>query len=130
MLPRGDIGGCLHQNGGSAPHPGTLLWTVGPDLSVWKQEAHAIRVEGNTHGLKASQLKRLERLGRRRLAPERLVSQELARELTELSRETSRQVGVLVDRGGSVSHVMVGSATSIEMPDWGRMRAAASTARA
>jgi GTP-binding protein HflX len=57
------------------------------------------------------------------MAPERLVSQEFARELTELSRETSRQVGVLVDRGGSVSHVMVGSATSIEMPDWGRMRA-------
>ena len=82
-----------------------------------------IRVEGNTHGLKASQLQRLERLGRRRLPPERLVTHELARELSELSREIARQVGVLVDRRGAVSHVMVGDASSIGMPDWGRMRA-------
>ena len=32
-------------------------------------------------------------------------------------------MGVLVDRRGAVSHVMVGDARSIEMPDWGRMRA-------
>ncbi len=51
------------------------------------------------------------------------MTQELARELTELSREIGRQVGVLVDRRGAVSHVMVGNAGSIEMPDWGRMRA-------
>src|SRR5262245_35437460 len=88
-----------------------------------RQEAGSIRVEGNTHGLKASQLKGLERLGRRRISPERLVSQELARELTELSHEIGRQVGVLVDRRGAVTHVMVGDASSIEMPDWGRMRA-------
>jgi GTP-binding protein HflX len=34
-----------------------------------------------------------------------------------------RQVGVLVDRGGAVTHVMVGDARSIALPDWGRMRA-------
>jgi GTP-binding protein HflX len=32
-------------------------------------------------------------------------------------------VGVLVDRRGQVTHVMVGDARSIELPDWGRMRA-------
>jgi GTP-binding protein HflX len=57
------------------------------------------------------------------MPPERLVSQELARELTELSHEIGRQVGVLVDRRGAVTHVMVGDAGSIQMPDWGRMRA-------
>jgi GTP-binding protein HflX len=51
------------------------------------------------------------------------VTHELARELTELSREIGRQVGVLVDRRGAVTHVMAGDAGSIEMPDWGRMRA-------
>ena len=30
---------------------------------------------------------------------------------------------MLVDRGGAVTHVMVGDARSIELPDWGRMRA-------
>jgi GTP-binding protein HflX len=32
-------------------------------------------------------------------------------------------VGVLVDRRGAITHVMVGDARSIELPDWGRMRA-------
>jgi GTP-binding protein HflX len=51
------------------------------------------------------------------------VTQDLARELTALAHETGRQVGVLVDRGGEVTHVMVGDAGAIQMPDWGRMRA-------
>ncbi len=82
-----------------------------------------LHIFGNTLGLKASQVRQLERLYRRRLPPERLVSQEIARELAAFSGETGRQVGILVDRRGQVSHVMVGDARSIEMPDWGRMRA-------
>jgi len=57
------------------------------------------------------------------VSPDRLVTQELARALTALTHETGRQVGVLVDRRGDVTHVMVGDARGIEMPDWGRMRA-------
>jgi GTP-binding protein HflX len=83
----------------------------------------AIRVFGNTHGLKARHVKLLERIGTRRLPADRLVTHEFARQLTELSREIRRQVGVLVDRRGTVTHVMVGDQRSIEMPDWGRMRA-------
>jgi len=87
------------------------------------QRKLAIQVFGNTQGLKASQARRLERLYRRRLPPERLLTQELARGLTEISHETGRQVGVLVDRRGEVTHVMVGDARGIELPDWGRLRA-------
>ncbi|HXV37904.1 MAG TPA: GTPase HflX [Myxococcota bacterium] len=54
---------------------------------------------------------------------ERVVSQELARELAEVSFEIGRQVGVLVDRRGEVTHVMCGDSSSIELPDWGRLRA-------
>jgi GTP-binding protein HflX len=82
-----------------------------------------IRVFGNTQGLKASQVRQLERLFRRRLPPERLLTQEFARALTEITHETGRQVGVLVDRRGAVTHVMVGDSRSIELPDWGRIRA-------
>ena len=46
-----------------------------------------------------------------------------------MSREIRRQVGVLVDRRGSVAHVMVGDAHSIELPDWGRLRAGAGRLR-
>ena len=82
-----------------------------------------IQVFGNTHGLRATQVRRLERLFRRRVPAERLLTQELARELTELSQEIRRQVGVLVDRRGAVQHVMAGDARSIQLPDWGRLRA-------
>jgi GTP-binding protein HflX len=68
-------------------------------------------------------VRQLERLGRRRIAPERLVTHELARELCAFSAETGRQVGVLVDRRGAITHVMVGDSGSIELPDWGRIRA-------
>ena len=54
---------------------------------------------------------------------DRLVTQELARQLTEISHEIRRQVGVLLDRRGLVQHVMVGDAHSIALPDWGRLRA-------
>lgn len=82
-----------------------------------------IQIYGKTQGLKASQTKRLERLFRRRLPADRLLSPELARELTEASHDIRRQVGVLVDRRGKVTHVMVGSTDGIELPDWGRLRA-------
>ncbi len=84
---------------------------------------HSIRPVGNTQGLKASQVRQLERLGQRRIPADRLLTQEFARQLTELSREIRRQVGVLVDRRGSVTHVMVGGPRGIELPDWGRLRA-------
>jgi GTP-binding protein HflX len=92
-------------------------------LGIPPRRRNPIRIFGNTHGLKANQVRQLERLSRRRLPPERLVTQEFARQLTALTHETGRQVGVLVDRRGAVTHVMVGDARSIQLPDWGRMRA-------
>ena len=46
------------------------------------------------------------------------------------THETGRQAGILVDRRGSVTHVMVGTAREIEMPDWGRIRAGRGRLRA
>jgi GTP-binding protein HflX len=40
-----------------------------------------------------------------------------------LSRDLGREVGVLIDRRGAVTHAMVGTQTGIEMPEWGRLRA-------
>jgi GTP-binding protein HflX len=82
-----------------------------------------VDVFGNTHGLKTSQVRQLERLFKRRLPADQLVTQELARQLSEISHDIRRQVGVLVGRRGDVQHVMVGDAHSIELPDWGRLRA-------
>ena len=80
-------------------------------------------VLGNTLGLKQSQLQKLRHTYRRRVGRGEIVSAELARHLTEISRETNRQVGVLLDRKGDVDAVIVGDATKLELPDIGRARA-------
>lgn len=81
-------------------------------------------ITGNTHGLKASQLKALERIYRRRMAGTDVVSVELANFMCELSAELHRQVAVLINRRGSIEHVMVGDASRIVLPDVGRLRGA------
>ncbi|HEX9602944.1 MAG TPA: GTPase HflX [Myxococcales bacterium] len=78
---------------------------------------------GNTAGLKASHSRRLLATYRRRVQPRELCSPELARHLSELSREIGRQLGVLLNRRGEVEYVIVGDARQIELPDVGRARA-------
>ncbi len=80
-------------------------------------------VHGNTLGLKQSQLHALRRTYRRRVDAGQVVSPEMARHLTEISRETNRQVGVLLDRKGDVFGVIVGDAGKLTLPDVGRARA-------
>jgi len=80
-------------------------------------------VFGNTLGLKQAQVQALRRTYRRRVDASQVVSPELARHLTEISRETNRQVGVLLDRKGDVQRVIVGDAARLELPDVGRARA-------
>ena len=79
---------------------------------------------GNTLGLKPNQLRRIEKLYTRRIPPNQIVTPELARQLSELSHETRRQIGVLVDRKGHVQYVMVGDNRRIELPDFKRVRVA------
>ncbi len=42
--------------------------------------------------------------------------------MTEISRRISRQVGVLLERGGTVRNVVVGDASRLDLPDVGRLR--------
>ena len=50
----------------------------------------------NLTGLGPAQIRRIGQLHRRRVPPERIVTHELARQLTELSREINRQIGLLI----------------------------------
>ncbi|HEV2883359.1 MAG TPA: GTPase HflX [Pyrinomonadaceae bacterium] len=52
------------------------------------------------------------------------MTQEFARQLAELSHETRRQIGALIDRSGHVEYVMVGDNRRIELPDFKRVRVA------
>ncbi|MFH1463273.1 MAG: GTPase HflX [Pseudomonadota bacterium] len=80
-------------------------------------------VHGDTTGLKPSQARALAKLYQRRVPAERFVSPELARSLCELSRDTGRQLGLMLDRGGYVYMVIVGDAHQLFIPELGRSRA-------
>ncbi len=74
-------------------------------------------VIGNTTGLKASQLRALERVYNRRIPASELITTELARFLTELSLEIRRQIAVIIGRNGKIAQVIVGDDKSIYIPD-------------
>jgi len=75
------------------------------------------KIFGDVLGLKPHQTKGILSLYHRRIPPERVISAELARTLSELSRETKRQLGLLIDRGGKIRYVIVGGPLSIWIPD-------------
>lgn len=75
------------------------------------------RVFGNTEGLKAHQLQQLDRLYRRRIPPAIIVTTELAREMAQIAHGLRRQVGLLVNRQGRITHVIVGTHQQIYLPD-------------
>ena len=79
---------------------------------------------GNTAGLKANQIRRLENFYRRRIQPQFLISPELARDLSNLSHEIRRQIGLLVNRQGKVAYVIVGDHKKIVIPSISEYRAA------
>ncbi|MCA1796565.1 MAG: GTPase HflX, partial [Geobacteraceae bacterium] len=74
-------------------------------------------LHGNTSGLKAAQQKALERVQRRQIPPHEVISTELANFMCSLARELRRQIGILVDRGGNIQHVILGDDREIVLPD-------------
>jgi GTP-binding protein HflX len=82
------------------------------------------KLYGNTSGLKANQIKRLENFYRRRIPPEFLLTYELARDLCRMSREIRRQIGILVNRRSKVVFVIVGDHKKIVIPNTDEYRAA------
>ena len=74
-------------------------------------------IEGKITGLKASHIKALERIYRRKISASELITSELARYITELSHEIQRQIGVIIDRAGTIQYVIVGDDREIVIPD-------------
>ena len=88
-----------------------------------------MEIYGDTSGLSPSETKALQRIYRRKVPLDRLTTPELTRALVGVSHATGRQVGVLVDRRGTVHHVILGDASKLMLPDVGRLRAGAGRLR-
>ena len=67
--------------------------------------------------MRSDLVKRIEKLGRSKPRAGEIVPPETVRRLTELSREANRQLGLLMDRRGQVSHILVGDRRSVFIPD-------------
>ena len=88
-----------------------------------------MEIYGDTSGLSPSETRALQRIYRRKVPLDRLTTPELTRALVGVSHATGRQIGVLVDRRGTVHHVVVGDASKLMLPDVGRLRAGAGRLR-
>lgn len=86
------------------------------------RRCHIAKVLGNIEGLKASELKGLQRLYGRRYPVQGGYSIEQARELAALSRVTGRQIALLLDRQGRPEMVIAGEPSSIFIPELSRTR--------
>ena len=72
--------------------------------------------------MRAAQIKQIERLCHRGIPPENIITHDLARQLSFLSRDINRQIGLLISRKGEISSVIVGDHKSILIPDLERFR--------
>ena len=113
--------------------PGVASRRVSPDAHAIRGYTHprggSLELHGNTQGLKPDHARALKNLYRRRVSRNEFVSPSLARTLTELCRDTRRRIGVLLDRSGDVTHVLVGDAHRVQIPDLGARRAGKSRFR-
>jgi len=82
------------------------------------------KIHGNLTGLAPAQIRGIEQLYRRRVPPDRIITHELARQLTTLSREINRQIGILISRRGEIAFVIVGSHKDILIPNLDHFRSA------
>ncbi|RMD85872.1 MAG: GTPase HflX [Candidatus Dadabacteria bacterium] len=77
---------------------------------------------GNTEGLRAAQLRELEKLKAKSIPARYIITPELGRRLCRLSEEIGRKIGLLIDRHGKTRSVFVGSKELLYIPDLGRFR--------
>ncbi len=79
-------------------------------------------MQGRLAGLSPSQISRLERFYRGKPRPVEIISPETSRALASLSRETGRQLGLLIDRRGRVHLVLAGESGGLFIPDLSHYR--------
>jgi len=88
------------RGAGSSGAPPNVLIARSPVIAT---------IHGHVSGLKASHLAALERLYRRRIPASVVLTAELARTTTQLSREIRRPIGLLITRRGAIEQVLVGA---------------------
>jgi len=85
-----------------------------------------IKIHGKTLGLKKNQLLRLEKLYRRKIQANQIISFELAESLAEISHEINKEIAIIINRRGQIINITIGDANSISLPKFKNVREGAS----
>jgi GTP-binding protein HflX len=99
------------------------------NLVFFARSVKTEEVLGNIGGLKKLELQTLGRIYRRKMPVQNVITPELGKYMSEISRQIQRQVGILIDRAGRIKYVIVGSNNRLMLPDIGRSRAGKSRFR-
>ena len=75
-----------------------------------------IEIHGNIQGLNHLIKRRLGNLYKKRIVPTQIISSDTARNIMQISKETSRQIGLIINRRGLVEYVIVGERGGIKIP--------------
>jgi GTPase len=73
-------------------------------------------------GISSETLRALSRLYHRKTDPQQIISYRLGEEISRISSEIKRQVGLLINRKGHIEYVMVGEGHNIFIPSLERRR--------
>ncbi len=78
-------------------------------VTIPRRRRRISNIRGQITGLRASQVAAVERLYRRRVPVDKVVSSELAKAVAQLTCDIRRPLGVLLTRRGQVQEVIVGT---------------------
>ncbi|MCB0321556.1 MAG: hypothetical protein KDD60_11580, partial [Bdellovibrionales bacterium] len=109
--------------------PILLVATTVCSVSLIHFQPMSLKVEGNTRGLAPSELRIVERLYRRNIGKDAIVTTAFGRELSEVAKELGRRVGAIVSREGEIEIVFLGTREILYLPDLGRYRLGAGRLR-
>ncbi len=79
-------------------------------------------IHGELKGLKAKQRADLKKLDNQRVRADVIVSPEIAMRLAALTHATRRAIGLIIDRRGRITDVIIGDAERLYLPELGRQR--------
>lgn len=86
-------------------------------------------IYGQTSGLRASQLAAVERLYRRRVPQDKVLSPELAKAMCQLSLEIRRPLAALLTRRGQIQEIIIGTDLTLSPTTLSKFRAGSRSLR-
>ena len=85
-------------------------------------EDYFIKVYGKLTGLKKSQISQLEKLYKKKIQANQIITFELAETIAEISHEINKEVAIIINRRGQIINITVGDASSISLPKFKNVR--------